>query len=482
MLGVWLLHLLWSGGLLAATPAEGCPNILFILVDDLGWSDLACYGHQWHDTPHLDRLAGEGLRFTNAYAAAPICSASRASIMTGKTTARTNFEFVTKDKPGRQQIDAPTLLRAPPFTLDLPLQELTVAERLAALGYQTAFFGKWHLNAHFGGYLGWSPTHGPAQQGFEFTKQDFGNHPYAWRGGNRPDPIEANGVFADDSMVQGVVEYLEAEHKQPFFACVSSFYVHTPVQTPLTWLVNKYDAKIPAEVPQRKQRIAYAAFLETLDHHLGQVLEAVERSGQRDSTLVVLMSDNGGHPEYTANGPLRGSKWNLYEGGIRVPMLVRWPGHVDGGKTSCEPVIGYDLLPTFVDIAGGAADDVDGVSLKEHLRNASSLEPRKLIWHFPYYHPEKGYAQSPDSIGVDDFETSRTHPHSAMRQGDFKLLQFYEQDATELYDVVHDIAEQDDLSSRFPSRAAEMKAQLQAELVEMQARFPTPTHSLDAVD
>lgn len=453
------------------------PNILLILADDLAWSDCGFQGHPWHQTLNIDRLAASGVVFTNAYAPAPICSASRASILTGKTPARLNFEFVTKNEPGRQQLDAVTKLRAPPFTLNLPLAEVTFAERLHSAGYSTAFFGKWHLNAHHGGYLGWSPEFGPAAQGFDAAVDDFGAHPYAWRK-QSVEPIKTVGQYPDDSLINGVCEYLQNPPATPFLAMASLYHVHTPVRTPCSWLLDKYDRRVANEAERRDNRIRYAAFVETLDHHVGQILTALEQSGQADNTLVVFTSDNGGHPEYAANGPLRGSKWNLYEGGIRVPFIVRWPDRLPAGTTSDRPVTGFDLWSTFATLAENAPSqnvDADGISLlqgEDFQLRPNEQPPRELIWHFPYYHPERGYKDSPDEIGVDDFQTSRTKPHSAIRMGRHKLLYFYEDNRVELYDLHTDIAEQTDLSHQEPELVDDLKRRLHRRLNEMDARRP----------
>lgn len=471
----WCLACLAWGvvGLVAGPSAsQSKPNILFILADDLAWSDPGFSGHAWHDTPHLDTLAQSGLVFTDGYAPAPICSASRASILTGKTTARLGFEFVTKNEPGFQKVDMVTPLKAPPFTLNLPLEEETMAEALSKLGYQTAFFGKWHLNAHYQKYLGWSPTHGPANQGFEIAVQDFGHHPYAW-GKETPPPVDEPGLFPDDTMVDAVCRFIEQKHEKPFFAMASSFYVHTPVRSPCRWLLEKYDSKIPEDAPNREKRIAYGAFLETLDHHVGRILNALDASGQREQTLVVFTSDNGGHPEYASNAPLRGSKWNLYEGGIRVPFVLRWPGHTQAAQQSGVPVVGYDLLPTFVDVAGGVVPKVDGISLLPFLTDAEKSTERSLIWHFPYYHPERGYAKAIERIGVDDFKVSKTHPQSAIRKGDSKLLFFYEDERSELYNLGNDVSEQNDVSGDHPEVARDLTALLKERLRSMNARYPT---------
>ncbi|MEW4564545.1 sulfatase [Bremerella sp. JC770] len=473
LLAISAAVLFWIGWSKPASAETTQPNIVFILADDLAWSDLGCYGHPWHRTPHIDQLAHGGMRFTNAYASAPICSASRASLLTGKTTASLGFEFVTKNAPGRQSIDAPTALVAPPLTLNLALDEQTIAERLTGLGYVTAFFGKWHLNQHHGRYLGWSPTHGPAQQGFQVAEEDFGAHPYSW-GRKSPMALTEEGQFVEDSMVDRVCRYIRQPHERPFFVMASSFYVHTPVRTPLKWLTDKYDQKIPADAKNRAHRIKYAAFLETLDHHVGQILESIEASGQADETLVVFFSDNGGHPEYTANAPLRGSKWNLYEGGIRVPLIVRWPGHVRPGTESDVPTIGYDLPSTFVHAAGGNIPDGEGHPISLNVANSAKDGDRDLIWHFPYYHPEKGYAKAKPHIGMDDFAVSKTKPHSVIRRGDFKLIWFAEDDRVELYDLAHDLSEQSDLSAAEPKKSAAMKQALLRYLQDHHARMATP--------
>ena len=464
--GLWFTQ---AGNSFATTP--GRPNIVLILADDLAWADLACYGHPWHSTPHIDRLAEQGIRFTNAYAAAPICSASRASLLTGKTTARLGFEFVTKNEAGFQKIDDETPLKAPPFTLNLELEERTIPETLISAGYKTAFFGKWHLNAHYQRYLGWSPTHGPSKQGFQIAVDDFGGHPYSW-GQRTPEPITVHGEYPQDTLITAASAFLRQKHDEPFFAMVSQFYVHTPVKTPCEWLLRKYDQLIPQDAPNRDRRVRYAAFVETLDHYVGQLLDAIDESGEAKDTLVVFTSDNGGHPEYSANAPLRGSKWNLYEGGIRVPMLTRWPNQIARGSTTDEPVIGYDLHATFAEAASTVALDTDGLSLVPLMTEKQNLAERALIWHFPYYHPERGFAKAPEGIGVNDFVTSRTRPHSALRLGKHKLLQFHEDDSTELYDLVADPSEQNDVGIQYPGIKELLSKRLTKTLTDMNARMP----------
>jgi arylsulfatase A len=449
------------------------PNILFILVDDLGYSDLGCYGHPWHETPHLDALARDGTKFTHAYAPAPICSASRAATLTGRSPARLGFEFVTKSEPGRQGIQARLPLATPPFTLELPLEEKTMPEYLNEAGYNTAFFGKWHLNRHHKGYLGWSPTHGPRQQGFQHAIEDFGSHPYGYDKGKVP-VVKEKGKIPPDSLTERAVDFLKKEHRQPFFLMLSHFYVHTPVKPSCQWLIDKYQSKVPAESPNRSGRVAYAAFVEMLDHYIGRVLSVLNETGLRDNTLVIFTSDNGGHPQYTSNKPLRGSKWNLYEGGIRVPFIARWPGVVREGSVCETPAIGYDLLPTFAEIAGKTIPTrgIDGASLVPLLRDPTKVLDRDLYWHFPYYHPEKGFAKALKEIGIEDFAVSQTRPQSAIRRGKYKLWYFYEDNRIELYDLMKDPGEQNDLSQSQPDTAASLRKALQKKLKTVHARFP----------
>ena len=395
------------------------PNLVFVLVDDLGWRDLGVTGSPVCRTPHLDAFAAEGMRFTQAYAAAPICSASRAAILTGKSPARLHFEFVTKSDPGRQQI-AGVPLRTPPFTLDLPLEETTIAERLA--GYRTAFFGKWHVSRHHQRYLGWSPTHGPRQQGFDVAVEDFGGHPY----NSEPQLPPKRGAYPGDSLTDRAIESITtADGSQPFFLMVSHFYVHTPVKPNADWLVVRIRRDHP-ELPAAHVR--YAAFVEILDHHVGRLLAAIDETTSGRETVVVITSDNGGDPRFTRHGSLRGHKWTLFEGGIRVPLLVRWPGVVAAGSVQEEAVIGTDLLPTFAAIAGQplTAEPSDGVSLVPLLKDAAAtLPPRPLVWHFPYYHPETNAGPELDVVGTNDNRVPFVEPHSAVRLGDMKTLLFH---------------------------------------------------------
>ena len=461
----------------AAAPADR-PNLLFILADDLGWRDLHCDGHPWHDTPHLDRLAREGTRFTQGYAAAPICSASRVALLTGRSPARLGFEFVTKEPTAKAP--EPHALTVPPYPLNLALGETTLGELLGGAGYATGYFGKWHVSQHNGGYLNWSATHGPLQQGYAEGEQDFGSHAYgdATRAAEDKGPLP-RGDYGRDALTEKAIAFLQKQRggARPFFLHLGHYQVHTPIRSRADWLVEKYVARLPAGADRR--RATYAAMVETLDHLVGRLLAVLDETGLAANTLVVFTSDNGGHPEFSTNSPLRGSKWNLYEGGLRVPWIVRWLGRVRAGATSDARFVGTDLLPTLAAATNTALPD--GVTLDG--RNilplwlgeaaAKSEAERPLVWHFPYYHPETGFAAARAAIGVDDFAVSRTYPQSAIRMGDWKLLHFYEDKRDELYRLTADPSEQNNLAAQEPAKARELRARLDAELHSVNARLPS---------
>ncbi len=473
MIRLSLCLLLWVSAVAAA--AETRPNIVFILADDLGWRDLHCYGSLWHDTPHLDRLAREGTRFTNAYAAAPICSASRAALLTGRSPARLGFEFVTKLPSAKRPSGHP--LVGPPYPLNLPLSEVTLGELLGAAGYATGYFGKWHVSEHTGGYLGWSTTHGPLQQGYAVGNSDFGLHPYGYAA--HPElktSVLPDGDYGRDSLTERAVAFLREKRTAPFFLHLSHYFVHDPIHTRAPWLVQKYAARLPAGASP--QRAEYGAMVETLDHLVGQLLTTLDELNLAQNTLLVFASDNGGNPQYAANGPLRGSKWNVYEGGVRVPWIVRWPGRVPAGATSEVPFIGTDLLPTLAAAAGvkpPVGVTLDGRNVLPLWRGETPTvadREQPLYWHFPYYHPETGWAKALPEIGINDFAISQTRPQSAIRAGDWILIHFYEDDHDELYHLPVDLSEQNNLAAREPERAREMRRQLDDTLRGVGARLP----------
>ncbi len=473
---LFLIPLLATLAVAAERPAR--PNIVVILADDLGWHDLRSYGNPWHDTPNLDRLAREGTRFNAAYSAAPICSAARVALLTGRSPARLGFEFVVKEPSAKKPDEHALALPAYPF--NLPLEEITLGEVLGGAGYATGYFGKWHVSQHNGGYLNWSTTHGPLQQGFSEGEQEFGSHAY----GDTTRPAEektplAGGDLGRDALTDKAVGFLRAQRgaTKPFLLFLSHYYVHTPIRSRATWLAEKYAKRLPAGSDPR--RAVYAAMVEILDHHVGEVMRALDELGLTENTLVVFTSDNGGHPEFAANAPLRGSKWNVYEGGLRVPWMVRWPGKVPAGATSEARFIGTDLMPTLAAAAGVERPRgvvLDGRNVlplwQGEKTAAAAAAERELIWHFPFYHPETGFATSKPEIGVEDFAVSQTFPQSAIRVGDWKLIHFYEGDRDELYQLTSDPSEKTDLAVKEPAKARALRRQLDEYLRGVKARMP----------
>lgn len=438
---------------LQSEKASRSPNIVILYADDLGWSDLACYGNKFHQTPHLDKLASEGVRFTNAYAAAPICSASRASILTGKSPARLNFEFVSTKGHVTDK-----LLLPPKRTMELPLSEITFAEIAKEAGYRTAMFGKWHVSKHNGGYLKWSNTHGPLQQGFDEGSDDFGSHPYDK---NNQNAVCLNeGEYPEDASANKAVQFIEQQkdNNQPFLLFFSSYYVHTPVIPNNSWLIEKYRKLIP---DAKDDQIKYAAFIESMDHYFGEILNALKVNGFSENTLIVFTSDNGGHPRYTRNLPLRGNKWNLYEGGVREPFIIKWTERIKPGKVSDVPIIAWDILPTISDLLNvKIPKNIDGVSLLPLiLKNKTDyLKNRVLYWHFPYYHPAISY--------------EGTKPCSAILDKKYKLLYFYENGISELYNLENDPTEKNNLASKLPDVTRKLQKKLMRKLNNVNARFP----------
>jgi len=471
------LSLLSSGVTVApaAIPVrQDRPNIVFILADDLGWRDIGASGSLWHQTPHLDQLAREGLRHEQAYAPAPICSASRSAILTGRSPARLHFEFVTKLPDAK--VEGNHVLRNPAYPLNLPLSEITLGEMLGSVGYRTGFYGKWHVSAHNGGYLNWSTTHGPLQQGFEEGDQEFGSHPY---GDATRSPAESGALpdrdYGSDSLTDQAVGFMRRHRNERFFLYLSHYYVHTPIGSRAQWSVEANRAELPSSADP--ERATYAAMVETLDALVGRVMRELDDLGLAENTLVIFTSDNGGHPQYAANGPARGSKWNVYEGGLRVPFIVRWPGRVAAGTEDATPMSGTDLFPTLAAVAGvtPAADiPLDGVNLLPLWENLNSIvRSEPLVWHFPFYHPETNFDEALPAIGINDFAVSQTYPQSAIRLGNDKLVHFYEDDRDELYDLAADPGEQRDLCRDRPERAWELRQALDGYLREVDARVPT---------
>ena len=421
------------------------PNIILILADDLGWSDLGCYGNTFNETPNLDRLAREGMRFTQFYAG-PVCSPTRANLQSGQDQARFG---ITQHIPGHRRPYAK--LSDPPVPLQLPLKVETFAERLSAAGYETGYFGKWHLGKE--GF-------GPGDQGWKTVLECNGNtQPPKVTGSREP---RRTAEF----LTEKAVAFIEGHKERPFLLQVSHAAVHIALSTTPD-LLAKYQAKTP--MPNYPSNPAYAGLLEELDQSVGHISDAVDRAGLAERTLIFFVSDNGGleHEQdgdvVTSNNPLRGEKGTLYEGGIRVPGIARWPGQVPAGATCDTPAITTDVYPTLVELAAAKApanQPLDGLSLVSLLKDSSApLNRDTLFWHLPHYH--------------------HSTPAGAIRSGDWKLIEFFEEDRLELYNLRADPGEQSNLAASEATRAAELKTALAEWRTRVNARMPVPNPQYD---
>ncbi|MEZ5274789.1 MAG: sulfatase [Opitutaceae bacterium] len=432
----FLLALL--AGLTALTRAQDKPNLILILADDLGWHQLGCYGSDFYETPVLDRMAAEGMRFTNAYAAAPVCSPTRGSIMTGKYPARTHL---TVNIPTGRNLDRPTV--TPEFAESLPLDEVTVAEALKTAGYTTGHFGKWHLNRD----KDYAPDRpgDPASQGFDvvLTTHKLDEGP--------PSPYENDWQHVHQ-ITEAAIAFIEENQDRPFFAYVSHNSIHRPEKEKDT-LIAKYRAKPGADndVEYGHNNPVQAAMLEVLDASVGRILDRLGELGLAKNTLVVFFSDNG-HLGPKDGFPLKGSKADLYEGGIRLPLIVRQPGTVPAGTTRDTLVISNDFFPTFCRLAGvnTLPSGIDGMDISDLLRGSETGPARDtLFFHFPHYH----------ALGVG--------PQSALREENLKLIENTEArllglpDAFELYDLAADPAERHNLAGEQPGTVGRLRDKLE---------------------
>ena len=440
-----------------AAPADRPPNILFIFADDLGTTPVGVYGNPYYQTPNIDRLAREGLRFTDAYAACPVCSPTRSALMTGKYPARTH---VTDFIAGAEFPFA--RLKQPKWQKFLPLSETTIAEELAARGYATALFGKWHLAR---GYTGaQSIPEGPDKQGFAET---FITHKPDSKHDPEKDP---HGV---EAITTHALDFLERHRTKPFFLYLAHNSIHAPIMAPRA-LVEKHRARPGAGTPDNNPVIA--AMMEVLDDGIGRVLAKLDALGLRQNTLVIFYSDNGGLLKDGAQTPWRGGKAQLYEGGLRVPLVLRWPGVIAAGRTSNAPVTTVDFFPTFLELTGGAkrvtppaADaSLDGVSLVSLLRGGAAPSREAIYWHYPHYH----------SAGIGG-------PAGAIRAGDWKLIEYYETSLTgqgaplELFNLRDDPAETRNLASADPRRVTALQEKLSAWRTAVGAQMPTVNPAFD---
>ncbi|WP_439483585.1 sulfatase [Cyclobacterium plantarum] len=455
--------------------AQKKPNIVFILVDDLGWADIqANYSETYYETPNLDRMAAAGMRFTQAYAAHPVCSPTRAALMTGKHPNRVN---ITDWIPGFSRNMDNWTLETPAINHELALSETTMAEKFKEGGYRTFFIGKWHL--------GEEERFWPEHQGFDINiggwsvgapqlKKGEANGYYSPYGNPRLED-GPEGEYLTNRLTAESIALIQDNRDNPFLLYLSFYTVHTPIQAAperyeyFQEKKNKlqmeadqfpYKAEGSGQTKLVQDNAAYASMVAALDSNVGKILQALEEAGLEENTWVVLTSDNGGLSTLftegapTANGPLRAGKGWCYEGGIRVPLIIKGPGIKNGGAISDTPVVSMDMFPTLLSLAGIPHEANDGKNLTPLLEGESQLDRKSLIWHYPHYHG------------------SAWKPGSAIREGKWKLIHFYENKVSELFDLEKDPGENEDLSGIFPEKAAELQHKLMQQLEATGARFP----------
>jgi arylsulfatase A len=432
------------GGGMAAMAAPKPPlNILFILMDDLGWSDTQPYGNRFIDTPNLNRLASESVRFSNAYAACPVCSPTRASILTGQYPARLHL---TDWIPGRKQWPYARLL-TPAFEQQLPANSRTLAETLRPAGYRSAAIGKWHLGG--AGHL-------PTDRGFDINiGGTAAGQPPTYFG-----PLELPGLklepgeFLTERLTLEGGRFVNENRARPWFLYQAHFTVHMPLEARRE-VIEKYRKRNTGDVDP-----IYCAMVESADDSVGRLLKTLEDAGLAQRTVVFFFSDNGGvryqgrrKPPVTNNSPLRAGKGHLYEGGIREPLLVRWPGVTRGGTVNHNPVSSVDFFPTICEMTGVPGGGGGGVSLTGALRDAD-LRERPLFWHYPHYSDQGG------------------PPGGAVRLGEWKLIEFYEDGRLELFHLPDDPGEQRNLVRKEANRAKKLHGLLRDWRAEVSAAMP----------
>jgi arylsulfatase A-like enzyme len=436
--------------------AQSLPNIILILADDLGWTDLGCQGSKYYRTPNLDKLASEGVRFTTAYSACTVCSPTRAAVLTGQYPARLHItDWIAGSKRPFAKLSVPD------WTMHLPHETTTIAELLRTAGYNTLHVGKWHLGGE---------EFGPTTHGFQtnIAGNDKGSppsyfFPYERNNIKLPGLSEGKeGEYLNDRLTDEAIGWIESRREKPFFVYMPHYAVHTPLQAKAADIEANRQRLIPG---YGQQNPTYCSMVESLDANVGRLLTKLDEWRLADNTIVIFTSDNGGLVlrETTSNLPLRVGKGSAYEGGVRVPLIVRYPAAVKP-TVNDTPVMSIDLLPTLVDLTTGkpAAVKTDGVSLARLLKGGKELAPRDLYWHYPHYHP------------------GGATPYSAIRSGDWRLVEWFEDQHVELYNLRDDVGEKTDLAAKEPAKRDELRTKLHAWRMEVGAQLPTPNPDADA--
>ncbi len=432
--------------------AQKKPNILFILADDLGYADLACYGNTYHETPVLDKLASQGIKFTNAFIACAVCSPTRASIQTGRYPVKTG---VTDWIPGLKAEGK--ILETPRTKTFLDINEMTMGEIFRKNGYRTALLGKWHL--------GDDEQHRPEKQGYDdvFLKEDWGFQKGYYNPAIKTkqwDTLSGNLEYLNDKMDQEASTFLEkyATGKQPFFMMLCYNAVHEPIEPP-AGLFGYYKNKKPAGLWKKPD---YAALTQSLDKSIGKVLQKMNDLKLSENTIVVFTSDNGGLLRETNNFPYSQGKGYYHDGGIRVPLIMVWNKKIKENQQSGQRIISMDYFPTLLDLAGLPLEPTahtDGRSFLKNILNGQILTRDTLYWHYPHYH---GAGET---------------PNSTMMLGNFKFIRHYEDNKKELYDLSADIGETNNLALQNPEKVNEMEIMLDQWLKETGAIMPNKTEN-----
>ena len=437
------------------------PNMVLIVIDDMGWGDVGCYGNSFIDTPRIDQLAAEGIRFTNFYAAGAVCSPTRCAVQSGQNQARIG---ITAHIPGHWRPYERVI--TPQTTMALPLDTVTIAESLRAAGYRTGYVGKWHL--------GPSNGFGPADQGYQFAAEINGPHlPGRFSVTGNVDATPRRDQFRTDFEAQLCEQFISENRDQPFFLMLSPFAVHIPLAGK-SQLVQKYRQRA-ADRNQDLPSPIYAAMVEEVDTLVGRVVDAIDSAGLAEQTMIVFTSDNGGlnrrydyrqHADDLVSSllPLKGEKGSLHEGGIRVPLIIRQPGAINPGTTTDEPAISYDFYPTFVSAAGAQLpvnQTIDGVPLQPVLQLPTArLQRDALHWHYPHYHHDR--------------------PSGAIREREWKLIEYLDGSGDiELYQLSEDLGEQHNLAAERPGRTADLLQKLRSWRTTVSARMPISNPAYD---
>jgi arylsulfatase A-like enzyme len=468
--------LLFTLALCLVWAAEKPLNVVFFLVDDLGQRDLGCYGSTFYETPNIDRLAKEGARFTDAYAACPVCSPTRASIMSGQWPQRTGVTDYIGAPFQPEQWKRNTLLLPAPYADRLPPGTPTLASRLKAAGYATLFAGKWHL----GPEGNW-----PENFGFDVNLGGHsGGGPYGGKGYFSPynNPRLTDGPAGEhlpDRLATETVKFIEEHKEKPFFAYFSFYDVHTPLMAredlrkkyeekrQKLGLQDKWGREEPRDVRLTQDHVVYAAMVEAMDQAVGKVIAKLAELKLRDRTLIIFTSDNGGLSTSegwpTSNLPLRGGKGWMYEGGIREPLIVHWPGASQAGSVIATPVCSPDFMPSLLDAANielKSSEPRDGISLRDSLEKKPDSD-RALFWHYPHYGNQGGA------------------PAAAIRRGNWKLIHWYEDERMELFDLSKDPGEKENLAAKEPARVSQLSKELQQWQKDVGAKFPQKNPKFD---